>query len=148
MILEIQEYRTPTGGMLTFTQDISERKWAEQSLRDSAEFQRTLLETMPLPAFHKNFRGEFLGCNAAYADFFGLSKADVVGKTVDDLMSPELAKIYKAADEDLIEKGGGTELRNPDSCRRRRLSRHRVEQGDIPDRRRQERWELSVSGWT
>ena len=82
--LEIQEHSTPSGGMLTITQDISERKWAEQSLRNSAEFQRTLIDAMPLPAFYKNFEGEYLGCNTAFAEFFGLSKAEIMGKTVFD----------------------------------------------------------------
>ena len=111
--IEIQEHSTPSGGTLTITQDISERKWAEESLRNSAEFQRTLIEAMPLPAFYKNFEGEYLGCNSAFADFFGVKKTDIIGKTFFDFVSPEHAKIYAAADDELIRQGGSQSYEAP-----------------------------------
>ncbi len=111
--IEIQEHSTPGGGTLTITQDISERKWAEESLRNSAEFQRRLIDAMPLPAFYKNFEGKYLGCNSAFAEFFGVDKVDVIGKTVFEFAPSDLAKTHTAADEELIRNGGAQTYETP-----------------------------------
>ncbi len=46
---------------------------------------QVLIDNIPIPVFYKNTQGEYLGCNLAFAQFFGLTKEAVVGKTQFDL---------------------------------------------------------------
>ena len=56
--------------------------------------------------FYKNLEGVFLGCNQAFAQMLGLSKAAVLGKTVSDLVPPDLATAYRQKDQELLAQAG------------------------------------------
>jgi len=86
--------------------DITERKQAEDTLRESVLFQNSLLEAIPIPVFYKDRDGRYLGFNKAYETFFGATKDKLIGKSVFDISPPELAEIYHAKDSDLIKSGG------------------------------------------
>ena len=86
--------------------DITERKRAEDALRKSEASLNVLLETIPIPVFYKDREGRYLGFNKAYETFFGKSKEQLIGKSVFDISSPELAKAYHAKDAKLFEKPG------------------------------------------
>ena len=86
--------------------DITERKQAEQALRESEHFLDTLLNAIPVPVFYKDREGRYLGFNQAYETFFGATRDQLIGKSVFDISPPELANIYHAKDTDLFESGG------------------------------------------
>jgi PAS domain S-box-containing protein len=84
----------------------AERKRAEDALRESAAFQSSLLDAIPIPVFYKNRDGRYLGFNKAYESFLGVTRNQLIGKTAFDISPPELAKTYHAKDAELIESGG------------------------------------------
>jgi len=66
-----------------------------------------IIDAIPAPVFFKDTAYRYLGCNEAFArDILGREPADVAGKTVHDLASPELARIYEEADRELMRTGG------------------------------------------
>ncbi|MBU1215393.1 MAG: DUF1846 family protein, partial [Gammaproteobacteria bacterium] len=65
------------GAVVTFL-DISERKQGEVALQESVSFSDSLLQTMPVPVFHKDTEGRYTGCNTAFAEFIGKDKADII----------------------------------------------------------------------
>ncbi len=61
-----------------------------------------LIDNIPNPVFYKNIRGEYLGCNFAFARFYGLTKEAVVGKTIFDINPIQQAEINNNMDMELF----------------------------------------------
>jgi len=97
------------GAVATFF-DISERKRSESALHESVAFSESLLQTMPVPVFHKNTQGRYTGCNSAFSEFIGKSKEDIVGKTVFDISSQPLSHEYRDKDLDLLNAQDGVQV--------------------------------------
>ncbi|CUW40317.1 protein of unknown function [Magnetospirillum sp. XM-1] len=91
-------------GILSWLMDITERKAAENAIRDQAAFQEALVDTIPYPLFYKGPDGRFLGFNRAYEQTFGVARQKLIGKRVLDLdYLPESDRItYQAEDEAVI----------------------------------------------
>ncbi len=89
-----------------FTQDITDRKHAEEALRESEGFLKTLIDAIPTPIFYKGRDGKYLGFNKAFETFLGESKERLIGMSVFDVNPPELAEIYHVQDDELFKKGG------------------------------------------
>ncbi|MFZ0052205.1 MAG: PAS domain S-box protein, partial [Desulfobaccales bacterium] len=91
---------------LVFVRDITARKRAEEALREHLYFLQTLIDTIPSPIFYKNVEGIYLGCNKALADFLGLPKEEIIGKSVYDVYSKDLADKYSKMDAALFRQPG------------------------------------------
>ncbi|MDD2702038.1 MAG: EAL domain-containing protein [Sideroxydans sp.] len=89
------------GAVVTFL-DISERKKSEAALQESVSFNDSLLQTMPVPVFHKDTQGRYTGCNTAFAEFLGKPKMDIIGKTVFEIAPQPLSADYRDHDLDLL----------------------------------------------
>src|SRR5208337_2970874 len=63
-------------------------------------------DTIPSPIFYKNVEGIYLGCNKALTDFLGLPKEEIIGKSVYDLYSKDLADKYSEMDAALFRQPG------------------------------------------
>jgi diguanylate cyclase (GGDEF)-like protein/PAS domain S-box-containing protein len=96
----------PDDLVMVHLEDITERKKAEEALKQSENFLNTLLNSIPIPVFYKNRAGQYMGFNKAYETFFGATKEKLIGKTVFDISPPELAKIYYDKDNELFESVG------------------------------------------
>ena len=70
-------------------QDISERRRAEEALRDSAAQLRLFAENVPAMAVSLDENLRYLFANKRYADFFGLDPADIVGKHLREVVGEE-----------------------------------------------------------
>jgi len=84
--------------------DVTGRKQAERAISQHLAFQKTLLDTIPYPMFVKNAESEFVGCNGAYEEAFGVSRGQIIGKTVLDLAYiPEEARAdFQVEDQEVI----------------------------------------------
>ena len=86
--------------------DITERERAEAAIRQQRDFLQQLIDTIPTPIFYKNVEGRYLGCNTAFESDTGMSRADIVGKTVVDVAPRDLAQIDREADLSLLRNPG------------------------------------------
>ncbi|WP_293086099.1 PAS domain S-box protein [Okeania sp. SIO3B5] len=90
-----------------FVKDISERKQAENDLRQSQEFLQTVLNVLPLYVFWKDRQLMYLGCNQNFAEIVGLSSSEaIIGKTDYDIpWKNTQATAYRADDLEVMESG-------------------------------------------
>ncbi|EME72002.1 Signal transduction histidine kinase [Paramagnetospirillum caucaseum] len=102
-------------GTVVSFRDITERKEAEDAIRDQAMFQQAMVDTIPYPLFYKGADARFLGFNRAYEQTFGVRRGDLIGKRVLDLdYLPEADRIaYQAEDETVIAQASSVEKEMP-----------------------------------
>ncbi|MFZ2634002.1 MAG: PAS domain S-box protein [Desulfosalsimonadaceae bacterium] len=86
--------------------DITARKKAEEALRQSEVWHRTLVETIPDLVWLKDMNGVYLSCNPTFERYFGAKEADIVGKTDYDFQSKDLADFFREHDKKAIAAGG------------------------------------------
>jgi diguanylate cyclase (GGDEF)-like protein/PAS domain S-box-containing protein len=86
--------------------EITERKQIEDALRDREAFLETLLNAIPTPVFYKDSDGRYLGINRAFETYYGVSREQLVGKSVFDTHPKELAEIYHAKDVEVFQSRG------------------------------------------
>ena len=89
-----------------FIADVTQRRRAQASLADHAAFQEALLDAVPAPVFYKDLDGRYLGFNRSFEEFFGTTRAEMVGRTVYDISPPELAEVYFRRDRELFAHPG------------------------------------------
>ena len=87
-------------------EDITQRKRAEEALQEQFTFLQVLIDTIPAPVFYQNAKGLYVGCNQAFETSLGLSKTQIIGKTVYQIAPQDLAEQYHQADVALFEKRG------------------------------------------
>jgi PAS domain S-box-containing protein len=86
--------------------DITERKLQEEALRDYSYFLQVLIETIPSPVFYKDAKGVCLGCNATFEELFGMTRDSIIGKTIYDIGSRELADRCHSMDKRTMAEAG------------------------------------------
>lgn len=93
-----------------------ERQQALIALKESTSFLTTLLEAIPAPVFYKDTEGRYIGFNKAFSAFYGKTRVDLIGKTVFDVASPELALVFRVKDTELFQHPGvqvfGTKMKD------------------------------------
>jgi PAS domain S-box-containing protein len=87
-------------------EDITERKLAETKLKEQLYFLQQLLDSIPIPVYYKDVDGLYLGCNAAFEASIRLSRKDIVGKTVHEVVPKERADMHHEADLALLRHPG------------------------------------------
>ncbi|AFM26218.1 response regulator [Desulfomonile tiedjei] len=93
-------------GLIGVILDITERKKAENALKESDAFLSSLMNAIPVPIFYKDTDGRYLGFNKAFGELYSKKLEDLVGKSVFDLFPREQAKVYHAKDNELFVKPG------------------------------------------
>ncbi|HQC80860.1 MAG TPA: PAS domain S-box protein, partial [Accumulibacter sp.] len=90
--------------------DITERRLALQQLQEQLHFVHELFDAIPVPVYHKDVAGRYLGFNKAVEDLLGVDRRVWVGKTVHDLLpDAEQAAMHARMDQELI-VGGGSQI--------------------------------------
>ncbi len=92
----------------------------KNKIYNNPEFLETLVKTVPFPLFYKDRNGIFLGCNKAFEEIIGKSKEQIIGKTIYEIESPEIADKYSSMDRELLDNPGKQiyewKLQSPDGC--------------------------------
>ena len=92
--------------LILLATNIAKRVKSEIALTNQLQFIRVLLDTIPNPINYKNLKGQYLGCNKAFADLFDLDRKDIIGKSAYDFFSREWAEKSSLKDKELIKYGG------------------------------------------
>jgi PAS domain S-box-containing protein len=79
---------------------------AEEETRRQTEFLQVLIDAMPYAIFYKDRHGRYLGCNRAFEQFYGITRAQITGKTVHEIAPKELADVYQRSDDALFTHPG------------------------------------------
>jgi PAS domain S-box-containing protein len=89
--------------------NITERKQAENALRESQQFLQTVLDAFPMAVFWKDRDSVMLGCNQLFAQLSGFeSPLAAIGKTNFDFGYTEAEALsYLADDHQVMESGTG-----------------------------------------
>jgi PAS domain S-box-containing protein len=85
---------------------LPERKRSEDAIQKQLQFLQVIIDAIPTPVFYKNAQGKFLGFNSSYESMRGLSRDQMLGKTVHDLWHKDQADHYRQKDQELLEKSG------------------------------------------
>jgi PAS domain S-box-containing protein len=98
-----------SAGNVTYFQgiviDITDRKRIEQELADSHRMLHDVIETIPVRVFWKDCSGRYLGCNSTFAQDIGRSMESLVGEDDFTINVPEMAALYRADDQAIIDSG-------------------------------------------
>jgi len=86
------------------------RKRAEQALRESEAFYRSLVESLSQSILRKDLQGRFTYANQGACRDLGRPLEQILGKTDHDLCPVELAGKYRADDKKVLETGEPLEM--------------------------------------
>ena len=90
---------------LAAQETVERGKW-DQANRNMDNFMQVMLDIMPNPAFFKDTRGIYRGTNSAFEKLLGLSKKDLIGKTISDVAPEEIVNKHQEHDQALLAKVG------------------------------------------
>ena len=86
--------------------DVTQLVQAGQEIIRKHDLLRHILDALPQNIFVKDLEGVYTLCNRAFARRHGYTDAyEILGRTDDDLWSPEQVKAFRAADREVIESG-------------------------------------------
>ncbi|MEN8142058.1 MAG: PAS domain-containing protein [Thermodesulfobacteriota bacterium] len=85
---------------------IKKQHETQNELVSSLRFRGSLVDTIPLPIFFKDYNGIYLGCNESFEKFLGKDSHDIIGKSVYDIAPKEIADKYYEKDLELFNTPG------------------------------------------
>jgi len=103
--LLVRDRRTAQGGVVSIQADITERKQAEEALRDSQSTLRAVIDAVPAVIGVKDRDGRYTLANPTQAAFYGLKPEDLIGRTVEEFIEPSYAALTQQRDAQVLESG-------------------------------------------
>jgi len=86
--------------------DVTEIINKENELIENQTFLSEILNNIPSPVFFKGLDLSYSGCNNKFCELMGKCEADIVSKSVFEIVPMENAEVYHKMDLELLEKGG------------------------------------------
>jgi PAS domain S-box-containing protein len=92
--------------LLTITEDVTERKQVLDELQRTRAFLETVIESMPAGITVKDAAtGKLLISNPAVDEIFGVDRGESLGRTLQEVFSPEQAADFARQDREAVESG-------------------------------------------
>ena len=85
--------------------DVTAKRIAEDRLRESEDLYHSLVDTLPLCLLRKDVEGKYTFVNKRWCEYFNVQAEDLLGKTDFDLFPPEIAKVYRDGDAEVMNSG-------------------------------------------
>lgn len=85
-------------GLRGFAIDLSAKREAEREQQEQHEFLQRLVDILPSGVSYKTPDGRYQICNDAFANFVGLPTEEIIGKTLRDIASEDVADHYDKMD--------------------------------------------------
>ena len=82
--------------------DISDRKYAEEALRESEERFRAIFEQAAVGIAHNDLEGKFLRVNQRFCDLFGYTQEQLKKLSVNDITHPDDLEVERSQIEKLL----------------------------------------------
>jgi PAS domain S-box-containing protein len=92
-------------GIVCIVKDITERKLAEENVKNAKDELQMILDSVPAIIFYKNTEGKIIRANKALADLLRLPVRDIIGKTAEDIFPKEQAENMRKDDREIIISG-------------------------------------------
>jgi PAS domain S-box-containing protein len=92
-------------GLTGVITDITERRLAEEALKKEQQDIMLMLDSSPIVIFYKDREGKHIRVNKTFAMGLGRTEEEIVGKTVFDLFSPEVAQSMTDSDQEVMKSG-------------------------------------------
>jgi PAS domain S-box-containing protein len=83
--------------------DITSRKRADEASREAEEFLSRLLDHTPAPIYVTTADGRIRLVNRSWEEVFGMMRGEVIGRPVEQLFSPELARRFLDQNRRVVE---------------------------------------------
>ena len=96
--------------ILAMAQDVTERKRAEETLRQSEQRFARFMQHLPGLAWIKDLQGRYVYANDAAEKAFRTPRAELYGKTDDEVFPPETAAQFQEHDRQALASGTGLQV--------------------------------------
>ncbi len=87
--------------------DVTEHIAAQRKLTESQAIYHSLVESLPISVFRKDYKGRFVFANKRFCDGLDLSLEELMGKKDIDVFDAELAAKYSRDDQTVMKTGEG-----------------------------------------
>lgn len=91
-------------GYQCVNKNITKRKLDEEEIKKQASLITSLLDSIPDLVFYKNVDGIYMGGNPTFAEFAGISKDEIVGKTDYDLFGNKVGGFFRFHDNEMLKQ--------------------------------------------
>jgi PAS domain S-box-containing protein len=92
-------------GIGAISSDITERKRAEESLRETEALVHALVAHSPVALSVKDLENRYTYVSPAYTKYLGLAAEEAVGRSASDILPPDVMAALAAADQAVLRSG-------------------------------------------
>ena len=107
--IHTEEKKTLNGATVAIRTNITERKRAEEALKESEALLRSFIDNSPSAIFLKDPEGRYKLANKRFGEWFEKLPAEIIDKNSFDLFPEDIAKRFIARDQTVLDKREGSE---------------------------------------